>query len=53
MPPVDKEIFIILAMLATTNVVILTQDGPYCQIDRLTMASPPDSTIIKYLVLEI
>ena len=45
MPPVDEEIFIILAELATTNVVMLTHDGPYCQIDRLTMVSPLDSTI--------
>ena len=28
MPPVDKETFIILAELATTNVVMLTHDGP-------------------------
>ena len=31
MPPMDKGTFIILAGLATTNVVMLTHDGPYCQ----------------------
>ena len=48
MPHVDKENFIILAELATTNVVILTHDGPYCQIDGLAMGSqqaPPLSNI--------
>ena len=37
----DKETFIILAELPTTNVVILTHDGPYCQIDGLAMGSQP------------
>ena len=41
MPPVDKETFIILAELATTNVIMLTHDGPYCQIDGLAMGSQP------------
>ena len=41
MPPVDKENFIILAELATTNVVMLTHDGPYCQIVELGMGSQP------------
>ena len=37
MPPIDKET-IILAELAATNVVMLTHDGPYCQIDGLAIA---------------
>ena len=41
MPPVDKETFIILAELATTNVVMLTHDGPYYRIVELTMGSQP------------
>ena len=41
MPLVDKGIFIILAELVTTNVVMLSHDGPYCQIDGLTMGSQP------------
>ena len=41
MPPVDKETFIILAELATTNVVMLAHDGPYCQIDGLAMGPQP------------
>ena len=41
MPLVDKGTFIILAELVTTNVVMLSHDGPYCQIDGLTMGSQP------------
>ena len=41
MPPVDKETFIILAELATTNILMLTHDGPYRQIDGLAMGSQP------------
>ena len=41
MPPVDKETFIILAELATTNVVMLTQGGPHRQIDGLAVGSQP------------
>ena len=41
MPPVDKGTFIILAELVTTNVVMLSHDGTYCQIDGLTMGSQP------------
>ena len=41
MPPVDKETFIILAELATTNVVMVTHDGPYRQIDGLVLGSQP------------
>ena len=49
MPPVDKETFIILAELATTNVVILIHDGLYCQIEGFSTSS----TIIKHLVIKI
>ena len=48
MPPVDKETFIILTELATTNVLMLTHDRPYRQIDRLAMGfqpAPPLSNI--------
>ena len=41
MPPVDKKTFIILPKLATTNVVMLTHDGLYCQVDGLVMGSQP------------
>ena len=35
--PVDKDTFIELAMLASCNVVMLTQDGYYRQVDGLAM----------------
>ena len=38
--PVDKETFIILAELASCNVVMSTCDGYYTQIDGLAMGSP-------------
>ena len=41
MPPVDKETFIIFAELATTNVLMLTHDGPYRQIAGLAVGSQP------------
>ena len=47
MSPVDKETFIILAELATTRFVILTHDGPYCQIDGLTMGSHPAPPLLN------
>ena len=37
----DKETFIILAELATTNILMLTHDRPYRQIDGLAMGSQP------------
>ena len=39
MTQVNKEAFTILAELATANIVMLTHDGPYCQIDGLAMGS--------------
>ena len=39
MTQVNKEAFTILAELATANIVMLTNDGPYCQIDGLAMGS--------------
>ena len=41
MPLLDKKTFIILTELATTNVLMLTHDGPYRQIDGLAMGSQP------------
>ena len=41
MPLADKETFIILAELATTNGLMLTHDGHYHQIDGLAMSSQP------------
>ena len=41
MPPVDKETFIILAELATINVVMLTQGAPHRQIEGLAVGSQP------------
>ena len=41
MPLLDKKTFIILAELATTNVLMLTHDGPYRQTDGLAMGSQP------------
>ena len=40
-PPVSKETFVILAKIASCNVVMLTHDGFYIQIDGLAMGSPP------------
>ena len=37
----DKETFIILDELATTNILMLTHDRPYRQIDGLAMGSQP------------
>ena len=34
--PVDKETLIILTKLATTNALLLTHDGTYCQIGGLS-----------------
>ena len=45
MPLSDKETFIILAELATTNVLTLTQDGSCCKIDGLAMGSQPAPTL--------
>ena len=53
MPSVDKETFIILAELATINVIMLTHDGHYCQIDGLAMGSQPAPPLRKHLVIEI
>ena len=41
MPLSDEETFIILAELATTDVVMLTLDGSCCKIDGLAMGSQP------------
>ena len=38
--PVDKDTFIELALLASSNVVMLTADGYYRQIEGLAMGSP-------------
>ena len=38
--PVDKETFIILAEIASCNVLMSTSDGYYTQIDGLAMGSP-------------
>ena len=45
MPLSDKETFIILAELATTNVLTLTQDGSCCKIDGLAIGSQPAPTL--------
>ena len=39
--PVDKETFIALAKISSCDVLMLTQDGYYRQIDGLAMGSPP------------
>ena len=39
--PVDKETFIELAKIASCNVLMLTHDGYYKQLDGLAMGSPP------------
>ena len=41
LPPVDKETFIVLAELATTDVLMWTHDGYYRQTDGLAMGAPP------------
>ena len=40
-PSVDKETFITLATILCANVILLTHDGTYRQIDDLAMGSPP------------
>ena len=40
LPPVDKETFIILATLASCDVLAI-HDGLYKQVDGLAMGSPP------------
>ena len=39
--PIDKKTFIILAEIASCNVIMSTHDGLYQQIDGLAMGSPP------------
>ena len=41
LPPVDKETFKELLNICSRNVIMLTNDGYYEQIDGLTMGSPP------------
>ena len=41
LPPVDKETFILLTMMASCDVIMLTHDGFYKQVDGLAMGSPP------------
>ena len=40
-PDIDKETFIILAEIASCNVIMSTHDGYYYQKDGLAMGSPP------------
>ena len=40
-PPVDKDTFITLAKLASKDVVMLTHDGYYRQLDGLAMGGKP------------
>ena len=40
-PPCNKETFIKLTRLATTNVLLQTHDGVFRQIDGLAMGTPP------------
>ena len=40
-PPVSKDTFIQLAKVASQNVLMLTHDGFYRQVDGLAMGSPP------------
>ena len=40
-PPVDRDTFITLANIASCDVVMLTHDGFYKQVDGLAMGSPP------------
>ena len=41
--PIDKDTFITLAKIASCNVLMLTHDGYYTQIEGLAMGSPPAS----------
>ena len=47
MSPVDKETFIILTELATTNIIMLAHGGHYCQIDGLAMGSQPAPPLLN------
>ena len=40
-PPIDKSTFIELLTICSKNVIMLTSDGYYRQIDGLAMGSPP------------
>jgi len=40
-PPVDKETFQTLLNVCSQNVIMMTNDGYYQQIDGLAMGSPP------------
>ena len=40
-PPVDRETFVELVSLCSCNVIMLTNDGYYLQVDGLAMGSPP------------
>ena len=40
-PPIDKRTFIELLTICSKNVIMLTSDGYYRQIDGLAMGSPP------------
>ena len=40
-PPVDRDTFIELVKLCSCNVILLSSDGYYRQIDGLAMGSPP------------
>ena len=48
----DRETFIILAELTTTNVVILTHDEFYCQIDGIAMVYRRDPTLSNIWLLK-
>ena len=41
LPPVDKETFILLTKMASCDVIMLTHEGFYKQVDGLAMGSPP------------
>ena len=41
LPPVDKPTFIILAKIASCDVIMLTHEGVIKQVDGLAMGSPP------------
>ena len=40
-PPIDRNTFIILAKIASCDVLMSTHDGYYKQVDGLAMSSPP------------
>ena len=40
-PPVDRDTFIKLTSIAACDVIMLTHDGHYKQVDGLAMGSPP------------